>query len=312
MCQKKKTVNILLATYNGEKYIKEQIESLLNQTYPYIKIYINDDCSNDRTIDIIKDIHSKKIVHISSIKCGSARKNFQLLINIAYKKDINDYYMFCDQDDIWLPEKVKTEVEMMELLEKEHGRNSLLEIYSNYYIFNNNVTEKNIAYKTKPISNFEHLVIQSWVMGCTMLVNSQLIKYGKKIPEEAENHDKWLSIVASLYGNICYISEPLMLHRIHTGNVTTQENTTSFKNRLNRILTRFKRDELKNFRDKHIHLFEDLSSFNDLEPNNRKLEQYKNVALNHGIRSLMFYKKYCYHGVDNLQTFMFGLQFLLS
>ena len=102
-------IYILLATYNGEEYIKEQIESLLHQTYQHWTLIIHDDNSSDNTVNIIKEYVKKypeKIIFIDDdISTGGAKENFAYLLN---KIDKNfDYLMFCDQDDVWLNNRIK-------------------------------------------------------------------------------------------------------------------------------------------------------------------------------------------------------------
>ena len=103
-------IDILMATYNGEKYLKEQIESILNQTYKSIRLVISDDCSKDRTKEILKQYeHDNRIeVHYHDKNQGYI-KNFEYLI----KQVKNNIYMLSDQDDVWLPEKVKKSYETL-------------------------------------------------------------------------------------------------------------------------------------------------------------------------------------------------------
>ena len=104
-------VDILVATYNGEKYIKDQIESLLNQTYSNIQIIISDDCSKDNTREILKQYeqNSKIKIYYQEQNQGYV-KNFEFLL----KKVENPLYMLCDQDDVWKKEKVQKSIEKLQ------------------------------------------------------------------------------------------------------------------------------------------------------------------------------------------------------
>ena len=103
-------VDILLATYNGEKYLKEQIESILNQTYKNIQIIISDDCSKDATRDILKEYeNNEKIKVVYQEKNLGYVKNFEFLL----KQVESDIYMLSDQDDVWKKEKVEKTVEKL-------------------------------------------------------------------------------------------------------------------------------------------------------------------------------------------------------
>lgn len=104
------SVAILLSTYNGEKYIKEQMDSLLAQTYPNIKIYIRDDCSTDNTLEILKTYEDDRIVLIEGEKNLGYPGGFYELLR---RCDEEDFYSFCDQYDVWLPEKIERAVDKL-------------------------------------------------------------------------------------------------------------------------------------------------------------------------------------------------------
>ena len=110
-------VIVLLASYNGEKYLRDQLDSLINQTYKNIDVYIRDDNSTDKTMDIINEYCGKSINGINFIKVDSCGKNlgypdcfWEILKNVPRAK----YYCFCDQDDYWLPEKIESSVKCLE------------------------------------------------------------------------------------------------------------------------------------------------------------------------------------------------------
>lgn len=98
-----KQIDVLLATYNGEKYVKEQIESILNQTYRNIRIIISDDCSTDNTVKILEEYKEKD----KRIELYTQKENLGVVKNIEFllKKVENELYMLSDQDDVWLPKK---------------------------------------------------------------------------------------------------------------------------------------------------------------------------------------------------------------
>ena len=99
-------IDVLVATYNGEKYIREQLDSIINQTYKNIRILISDDCSKDSTPDILKEYEQKDdriIVYTHEKNFGNYIKNFEFLLT----KVESEYYALCDQDDVWLPEKIE-------------------------------------------------------------------------------------------------------------------------------------------------------------------------------------------------------------
>ena len=115
-------IDILMATYNGEKYLAEQIESIINQSYTNWHLYIQDDCSTDRTLTVAFSYQKKfpeKITVIKNTKnSGSAKDNFFSMLSLS----TSEYIMFSDQDDIWLPDKIKITHNRMLRLEKKYGK----------------------------------------------------------------------------------------------------------------------------------------------------------------------------------------------
>ncbi|EIO7716388.1 glycosyltransferase, partial [Campylobacter coli] len=112
------TVAVILATYNGEKYLKQQIDSILDQTYKDIKIYIGDDSSKDNTINIIKtykNLYPDKITYYQNETNIGFIKNFEKLLQIAKE----DYIAFSDQDDVWLPCKLEEQIKAIKEVEKK-------------------------------------------------------------------------------------------------------------------------------------------------------------------------------------------------
>ena len=138
-------VEILLATYNGKKYLKQQLDSLLNQTFEDFKIIIRDDSSKDKTMDIImeyKEKYPEKIKVIEDdVKCGSSVSNFMQLIKHATAP----YIMFCDQDDYWLPNKI--EISLKKMRQEENDKNKPILIYTDYKVVDSNLNSINIDKK---------------------------------------------------------------------------------------------------------------------------------------------------------------------
>lgn len=213
-------IAILMSTYNGECYLREQIDSLLRQTYKDWILYIRDDGSVDNTISIIKSYecdYPDRIVYKmdDSGNLGPA-SSFMRLLSVV---DAN-YYMFCDQDDVWLPDKIAITMARMLEVENEGKENSVL-VYSDLQC----VDEKlNLLPYTKwgyehsnpcKIANiYDLLVNNQLISGCTMMMNSKskeiVLPYKKGLM-----HDRWISlIVYHSQGMLAYIDQPLILYRI--------------------------------------------------------------------------------------------------
>ena len=125
-------IDILLSAYNGQKFIKEQIDSIIGQTIGDWRLLISDDCSTDGTLDVLATFREDSRIELVSqnVKYGSARDNFLNLLNYAS----GDYVMFCDQDDVWLPDKIEVTLRLMEELERANGSDIPLLVLSLIHI----------------------------------------------------------------------------------------------------------------------------------------------------------------------------------
>lgn len=211
----KPIVDILLATYNGEKYICEQVESILNQNFTDFRLIISDDCSVDRTHSILCKYakSDERIILLHNDKNIGVKKNFEKLIRLSNSK----YFMLSDQDDVWHYDKVKKSVEYLE------ESNSLL-AYSDLRVVDEHLNEIHRSYwkyqKLRPLSGraWKRLLVQNTVTGCTVIAKHQLKKYILPFPCHIYMHDWWMALVASLYGEIDYINESLIDYRQHDQN----------------------------------------------------------------------------------------------
>lgn len=212
-------IDILMATYNGEKYIKMQIDSILNQTYSNFRLIISDDCSTDKTIDILKKYESKDKrikVYYQNKNLGCV-KNFEFLLS----KVENDVYALSDQDDIWLSEKIEKSLENMKSNNSDLVFGDLKLIDENGKTISNSFWRSKGFYKKikKDIDN-KGLLLNNYVTGCTILSKKSFLKDILPLPYNTKYliHDYWIAIVVCLKGRISYIEEPLILYRQHSSN----------------------------------------------------------------------------------------------
>ncbi len=224
---KEPLIGILMATYNGEKFIKEQINSILNQIYKNWELIIHDDGSTDSTVDIVKEYakkHPDRIIFIDDgIKCGGAKENFAHLMQIAKDNFNFDYIMFSDQDDVWLPNKIEITLNKMLNVEHEVGKDKPILIHTDLKVVDEhlNVIAKSFwkYQKINPQHNtFNRLLVQNIVAGCTTMVNRTALELALPIPHEAIMHDYWLALVTSAFGQITFLESPTLLYRIHSTN----------------------------------------------------------------------------------------------
>lgn len=210
------SVAVLMSTYNGEKYIREQIESVLSQKDVNINLIIRDDGSTDNTISIIKDYLANDNVSFYSGDNLKPAKSFLTMINNVGKFD---FYALCDQDDVWDVDKII--VAINKIKQKENNRNVPLLYYSNLRIVDQNlVFFRNSHLKPLIHSNKYKCICEPVVTGCTAVFNYELcslLKYG--VPNYCSMHDTWIYMVASLFGETIYDFEPHINYRQHSNNV---------------------------------------------------------------------------------------------
>lgn len=214
-------VTILMATYNGEQYILEQLESLRKQDYRNWKLIIGDDNSKDRTLEIISKFQQDCPNQIEVIRnnppTGSAMKNFMSLL----KKADTPYIMFCDQDDVWEPHKIRVTLECMKQLEKKQDIPIL--VHSDLAVFSEKgvISESFFAYQNLPTKSSLHsLIIQNSVTGCTMMINRCLQERMMEV-DDYKNvimHDYWAALIAAVYGKIGFVENHTMYYRQHNHN----------------------------------------------------------------------------------------------
>lgn len=238
-----RTILIMMATYNGEKYISKQLETIINQTYTNWELIIRDDCSTDNTLGIIKDYVKKdsriKYILSDSEKHG-AYYNFFGLINYAKKIKEYDFYVFADQDDEW--DNMKLE-EYLKFYDSKVNEDIPVLIYGNMRIIDENgkVTSQNmdeltgISYTNVTTSFFSHKVY-----GCTVLFNFKLLKSLPVIENNNEvlgylSHDNFVTKWAGIFGKVYYFPVSTMGYRRYAENVTSKH---SYNYGIKRILRR--------------------------------------------------------------------------
>ena len=214
-------VIIGLSAYNGAKYLKEQLDSLLSQTYKPLEIIVRDDGSTDKSVEILKS-YGVQILPLG--KNLGPRMSFSALLDAMLQDEQAQYFMFCDQDDIWDKDKVAKSVAKMKTMEQNSKHLPLL-VHTDLRVINE---AKEIL--SSSFWSYEHinpdrkklgnLLMQNTITGCTMLFNRSLAQISLPIPKEAIMHDWWMALVASAFGKIGSIKEPTIFYRQHGGNDT--------------------------------------------------------------------------------------------
>lgn len=218
-------ITIIMATYNGQEYIQEQLESIKNQTYKEWKLIVRDDGSKDKTVEIIKKFARKTknevIIKVNEKPSGSAKKNFSLLLQDV-KND--PYIMFADQDDIWKKDKIEVTYNAMINAEKEYGKETPVLVHGDVDVID--ASGNILADSMFRLSHIDadavlsKLIIQNNVTGCTMMLNKSLsngiVKY--LADDRVIMHDYFAALYASVFGKIIVIKKPLLSYRQHGDN----------------------------------------------------------------------------------------------
>ena len=219
------TVEILLATYNGEKYIESMLESIKGQDYGDIALTIRDDRSSDKTVEKIIACLSNwdkpwRIVSASTANHGVIN-NFSSLMDIA-NPDCK-YVMFADQDDEWLPYKVSLTLEKMKVMESQFGIECPLLVHSDLQVVDVDLKPISPSFfdysKLNPsLITLNRMLMQNNVTGCAMMINRPLLELSSPVPLDAVMHDWWVALVASAFGQIGWIRDATIRYRQHGGN----------------------------------------------------------------------------------------------
>lgn len=212
-----KKVQILMSTYNGEKYIETQLNSILEQNYKQIFLLIRDDGSTDHTLKILSQ-YERKYKNISVIR-GENIGVIESFFTLMQKADEKaDYYAFSDQDDKWLAHKISKAIEA---LEKEDDKKALLYCSSKTLVDKDlKLLHSEIDYTKEIIPSFGNALVQNICTGCTCVFNKKLCDSIKNnIPNNIIMHDWWLYLVAAAFGKVIYDKNSYILYRQHEGNV---------------------------------------------------------------------------------------------
>ncbi len=215
-------VHIVLSTYNGEQFLSEQLDSILNGTHQNFTIEVSDDCSTDRTVSIVKQYIEK---YPQKISLHVNEKNLGYTMNFleGLKRSQAPYVMFCDQDDIWMPEKIEHTLAHMNKIEKNHENEPVL-VYSDAMMFDSKSgDEMGLFHKNSHLStekvDISHLLIENKCIGCTVMLNQRVRDYLVQLPEGIRVHDWWLALICSSFGQIGYLDEPTLYYRQHSKNM---------------------------------------------------------------------------------------------
>ena len=213
-------IGIILATYNGEKYLREQLDSILSNTFKDYEIHICDDGSTDGTIAIAKEYAEK----YPQITLWQNKQNQGYTRNFlkAVQRETFPYFMFCDQDDIWKPDKIEVTYRAMKAAEEKENGPILVftdaESYDDVSKTDIGSFHKMSHLDTKKVDT-AHLFMENKCIGCTIMCNAKVRGYLTELPEEIRVHDWWLALICSHFGKVVYVDKMTLHYRQHSDNM---------------------------------------------------------------------------------------------
>jgi rhamnosyltransferase len=208
-----KTVTVLLSTYYGEKYLQEQLDSLINQCSIRINIIVRDDGSKDLTTYILTQYEAKGIL---SWYQGENIGSTNSFMDLIYNAPESDYYALCDQDDVWDSDKLKVAVDYLEEVDKEKAA---------LYSCNTRLVDANLNFlkieNKKPLLTFGSSLVKNYATGCTIVFNRKLLELIKIYkPRKISDHDWWINNVCLATGGVSiFDNKAHIMYRQHGKNV---------------------------------------------------------------------------------------------
>lgn len=272
-----KKVMVLLSSYNGEKYISEQLDSLLSQTWNNLKILIRDDGSCDKTVDILEKYRKKypnKIDFVCEKNIGVIKSFFRLI----EMSEESDYYFFCDQDDVWKKEKVEKAIEKIQILEAKN-LNKNIGYCSNLKLVDSKLNLIGISFKRILKPSLSNCFFENIITGCTYSCNKNLfLKIRKEIKKidisKVIMHDYFFYFINTLYGELIYDKDSYILYRQHENNVVGNK-----KGFFNKNIERLKK--ISSYKNKRYFMFKMLTDIyrNDIEKlfEIKIIDKYSNI-----------------------------------
>lgn len=213
---KEPQVTVLMSTYNGELFLREQLDSIIDQQSVNVKLKVRDDGSTDNTIDILLE-YADKMDLTRGKNIGVGNSFMQLVYSAGFD---SDYYAFSDQDDIWMSNKLAAAID------KLSGVKGPALYASNQLLVDAEGREMHIRYDGNPGSNWEQTIRSNYMCGCTMVWNKEfqrMVCEEKRRPSEKilrkRIHDVWFSAVADLAATLIYDNETFIKYRQHKNNV---------------------------------------------------------------------------------------------
>jgi len=236
-------ISVVMATYNGEKYLDRQIQSILTQTLQPDEIIVCDDASTDGTVAILERYRQQgKLTYLVNDNRLGFIGNFKKAVALA---NATNYVALCDQDDEWLPNKLEISAA---LLEKINDDEVPCLVYTDLALVDQDEKALNNSFQNelgqdKYKHNLQTLLFGNFVTGCTTIMNPKLKRFFEEIPDDARFHDEWMALIAFTFGKAEGIALPLVRHLKHENNASIKPGTkprNRYRSTFNQLITALK------------------------------------------------------------------------
>ena len=231
---------ILLGTYNGARFVEEQIKSIQGQTVNNWNLLVRDDASDDGTVELIAGL-AKDDERIQWAKNGQGRlgivRNFGELLRIAHSEEA-DYIFLSDQDDVWTSTKIAEQLTYLRKMEECYGENTPILVYSDLEIVDEKLRRIHPSFMSYQGLTHESrdplrvLLTQNFVTGCATAINRPLLNLAVPLPPNVIMHDWWLALCGAACGQLAYLPQALLRYRQHGANQLGAEGLLSMLNPL--------------------------------------------------------------------------------
>lgn len=206
-------ISVCLAVYNGENYLRQQLESILRQLSIDDEVIVSDDGSKDGTLDIVRALNDKRIIITSNCGRHGPVGNFENALNQAK----GDYIFLSDQDDVWLDGRVSVAIEAM-----NEGYDCVI-CNRNHIGKDGNLIENNVVKEDFTKYPFYKVLMRNRYIGCCMAFTKRHLELCLPFPKDLPMHDWWIGLLAHKQRKVRFIERPLIAYRRHDNNVTTDK-----------------------------------------------------------------------------------------
>ncbi len=310
------TIAVLLSTYNGERFIVEQLHSLERQSYRQFDLHIRDDGSSDATLQLIQKFKQQTdmtlMVH-QAVNVG-AMKSFEILLQTAVDSGKYKYFMFCDQDDIWFKNKIEHSYRKILAMKEQYGSSTPLLVYTDMKVVDIEGVELGASFwnyfRLNPKKNRCHdLAMQCNITGCTMMLNRQLALSALPFHNKSTMHDHWIGLVASSLGVVDFIDEATLAYRQHDSNVSGGAPKFNASYVLTKALKYFNEDEFDAVLGRQIDQVEGFlehckaKGLGECTQELKAISKLRSSSLLHRMRLIMRYRLFKHGFIRNIGLF---------